>query len=71
MRCDTCQGDGRILNPALKVTVDHRKSVTTVHNPDGLSLMVPCPDCGGCGIVSCCDGAVGSLGGTNAEDGGG
>ena len=26
------------------------------HSPDGLH---PCPECGGCGVTSCCEGACG------------
>jgi hypothetical protein len=29
--------------------------------PDGAVTYMPCPECGGCGIVSCCDGAAGTI----------
>jgi DnaJ-class molecular chaperone len=46
MRCDTCQGSGRI----------HGKHSQF---PDGKTRyeIGPCPECGGNGQVSCCEGA--------------
>ena len=55
MRCETCQGHGKRLNPLLTVTGD-RMYETRVYNPNRLPLIVPCEDCGGSGSVHCCDG---------------
>lgn len=41
MICDTCHGNGYITRAYIAGVVD----VTN-----------PCPDCGGCGVTSCCDG---------------
>jgi hypothetical protein len=62
MQCETCKGSGQRVNPALRVTINQRAPLAGVriHNPSGLPIMVPCPDCGGCGIMSCCDGAAGT-----------
>jgi hypothetical protein len=65
MRCETCRGTGDRLNPALDVRVHPRNGVS-IKNPHGLPILVPCAECGGCGILSCCDGA----GGTEADLGG-
>jgi hypothetical protein len=47
MRCQTCQGDGRRLNPGLQVTV-HGDRVD-IHNPCFLPVLVECPECHGSG----------------------
>jgi hypothetical protein len=54
MICPACQGDGKRLNPALRV-VETAAGVRVV-NPHGLPLLVPCTECIG-GVASCCDGA--------------
>ena len=41
MICETCHGKGAI---------EERPA------PGQPALLVPCPDCGGCGIGHCCDG---------------
>lgn len=57
MLCETCRGNGKRLNPALTVTYG---PTVRVHNPEGLPLLIPCPDCGGNGTMSCCEGMVGT-----------
>jgi DnaJ-class molecular chaperone len=47
MICPTCHGGGRRIAKAI---VD----------PDGRIAIEPCPECNGCGVVSCCD-AAGSV----------
>lgn len=45
MRCDTCHGVGKVWSgPFL-----------TPHG-ERAGMMIPCPDCGGCGVAHCCDG---------------
>lgn len=51
MNCPTCFGVGEVL-------VDKDLSpVSRWHN-----AVIPCPECGGCGIVHCCDGYCTQLG---------
>ena len=45
MRCETCQGVGR-------VTYDQHPEP----KPEPFGCAFPCPDCGGSGISHCCDG---------------
>lgn len=44
MICPVCEGHGNL--PVVVITSAGRPVVT--HR-------LPCPECGGCGIVSCCD----------------
>ena len=48
MRCDRCQGSGKIV-----IWVGIQKDGQIVRPSK------PCDDCGGSGITSCCDGAAG------------
>jgi len=50
MICQTCQGDGRRLNPGLSV-IEH-DGRTTVHNPCSLPVLVECPECRGSGAAN-------------------
>jgi hypothetical protein len=54
MICERCQGEGRVLNPALSVS--YTRTRVWIDNPRGLPLMIPCPECGGSGIAHCCEG---------------
>jgi DnaJ-class molecular chaperone len=45
MRCETWDGAGMVLGVSA---VGPRKMI--------VSVAVPCPDCGGCGVAHCCDG---------------
>jgi hypothetical protein len=47
MICQTCQGDGRRLNPGLRVSVIHDS--VEIHNGPGMPLLVECPECRGSG----------------------
>lgn len=47
MICQTCQGDGRRLNPGLTVFEDGGHAV--IHNPANMPLLVECPECRGSG----------------------
>ena len=48
MRCDTCQGSGKIED-----VVRHTDQAPT----NSLApAPLPCPDCGGSGIAHCCEG---------------
>jgi len=49
MICQTCQGDGRRLNPALQV-LEHGDQ-TYINNPCGLPVLVECPACRGSGTA--------------------
>jgi DnaJ-class molecular chaperone len=42
MICEACRGSGRIVNPAPHI---------------GPRMLLPCPECNGTGITSCCDAA--------------
>jgi hypothetical protein len=48
MRCETCKGKGEVFVDGWGHVVSRKFAV----------LIVPCPDCAGCGIMSCCDGMV-------------
>jgi hypothetical protein len=50
MRCETCQGEG-------SVSIGRDGKIGPWWLPDA-EKVVPCPDCGGCGIAHCCDGLV-------------
>lgn len=56
MRCETCKAE-RVIRfiPTIALLPLYR----TQAQP--LPRVIPCPDCGGCGVQSCCDGAVGSV----------
>lgn len=47
MRCETCQGTGRVPRhpPELRA-----------YGGAWLTEEKPCPECGGCGVSHCCDG---------------
>jgi hypothetical protein len=47
MICQTCQGDGRRLNPGLQVTVHDER--VDIHNATGMPILVECPECRGSG----------------------
>ena len=47
MRCETCEGVGEVL-------ID--RDCNIVQRVGDAVMMIPCPDCGGCGISYCCDG---------------
>jgi hypothetical protein len=49
MRCDECQGEG--FKPIGTVVRTSEDKITLVRQ------YVVCPECQGCGIVSCCEGA--------------
>lgn len=63
MTCPDCHGLGEVLigrGPDGQWRIVHRIA-------DALTL-VPCPGCGGCGIASCCDGAIGSAADVPGQD---
>jgi hypothetical protein len=49
MRCELCQGSGNGSRRIEAVQVAPNRWTS-------MSLMGPCPDCNGAGIVSCCEG---------------
>lgn len=49
MRCEACQGRG--------FTFANEIPMWSRGNPSILDFREPCRDCGGCGIVSCCEGS--------------
>lgn len=54
MRCEDCHGLGEVLigrSPDGEWRIVYRLT-------DAVTL-IPCPGCGGSGISSCCDGAIG------------
>lgn len=51
MRCEMCQGTGKLM---FAITVFN--AGTMYEKPGG---WMSCPDCGGSGAVSCCEGEVG------------
>jgi hypothetical protein len=57
MRCERCGGTGQV--EAIICRCNH---LFHMRAPDGgstvltISALVTCPDCGGCGIVHCCEG---------------
>ena len=55
LRCETCQGYGKRLNPRL-IVIGDTNFATEVHNPQRLPLLIPCEECGGSGSVHCCEG---------------
>lgn len=52
MRCEACQGTGRVKAPSYPVPPPDRD------HSIGLSIAprFPCPTCGGSGIAHCCEG---------------
>lgn len=55
MRCETCEGEGFVEG-----WVDTPVSIGPFTSKMGKAwFAAPCPDCGGSGVVHCCDGPVG------------
>lgn len=62
MKCEECHGLGHVVNlAALKRLSSAIKAIDFTPLPRG-ALMLRCPSCGGSGISSCCEGAVGLAG---------
>jgi hypothetical protein len=61
MLCPACHGTGHQLDPRLKTR--YPRAMRSLFNPGGLTMLIPCRECGGCGIASCCDTAGAGSGG--------
>jgi len=60
MRCEECNGAGRVMRDALPVT--GVMPGDPLRPPPGFSIWIPCRNCGGTGFQHCCDGPVGLSG---------
>lgn len=49
MKCETCKGRGLRFQSFPETVIIDGQVVS-------LPVLVPCPDCGGCGLVHCCEG---------------
>ena len=63
MRCEHCQGTGKETHRPAAFNVGESEAYTIYWRP--------CPDCGGYGEVSCCQGEVGDgkIANTGEKDG--
>lgn len=55
MKCETCHGIGLLEIPAECDSACDDRDCPYIHIP----YTVPCRDCGGSGVASCCDGLSG------------